>query len=137
MIRVGLTANQKKLFAFVETELQAGKPAPSFDEMKVFMGLRSKSGIHRMVEALVERGWLIRMPNRARSIALPSATTLAEIRQILEDREIERSRLPQTMIRISVPQAFARQLSDFCARRRCIPSEIIQEVLNAHMRGQS
>lgn len=137
MTRVGLTANQKKLFAFVEAQLQAGKPAPSFEEMKDFMGLRSKSGIARMIEALVERGWLVAIPNRARSLALPPSASLAEVRQILEDREIQRSRLPVATIRISVPQAFARQLSDFCARRRCIPSEVIQEVLSAHMRGQS
>ena len=136
MTRVGLTANQKKLFAFVEAELLADRRPPSFEEMREFMGLRSKSGIHRMIEALVERGWLVRLPNRARSLALPPSSSLAEIRQILEEREIERSRLPTTTIRIDVPQTFARQLSDFCARRRCIPSEIIQEVLSAHMRGQ-
>jgi SOS-response transcriptional repressor LexA len=137
MTRVGLTANQKKLFAFVEAQLLAGMPAPSFEEMREFMGLRSKSGIARMIEALVERGWLVTIPNRARSLALPPSASLAEVRQILEDREIQRSRLPETTIRISVPQDFARQLSDFCARRRCIPSEVILEVLGAHMRGQT
>lgn len=136
MTRVGLTSSQKKLFVFVETELLADRRPPSFDEMRDFMGLRSKSSIHRMIEALVERGWLIRMPNRARSLALPPSSSVAEIRRILEDREIERSRLPVTTIRISVPQSFARELSDFCARRRCIPSEVILEVLGAHMRGQ-
>lgn len=137
MIRVGLTANQKKLFAFVEAELLAGRLAPSYEEMRDFMGLRSKSGVARIVEALVERGWLVTIPNRARSLALPPSAAVGEVRALLAEREISRQTAPTATLRIDVPQGFARQLADFCARRQRIPSDVILEVVGAHMRGQS
>jgi repressor LexA len=73
-----LTNHQFKLLRFIHERLtEAGVP-PSFEEMKDFMGLRSKSGIHRMVTGLEERGFIRRLPNRARAIEvlkLPEAMT--------------------------------------------------------------
>src|SRR4029078_10950048 len=63
-----LTRKQFELLRFIHERLtEAGVP-PSFDEMKDALDLRSKSGIHRLITALEERGLIRRLPNRARAI---------------------------------------------------------------------
>jgi repressor LexA len=63
-----LTRKQLELLRFIHERLtEAGVP-PSFDEMKDALDLRSKSGIHRLITALEERGFIRRLPNRARAI---------------------------------------------------------------------
>src|SRR3974377_2315380 len=63
-----LTRKQFELLRFIHERLtEAGAP-PSFDEMKDALDLRSKSGIHRLITALEERGFIRRLPNRARAI---------------------------------------------------------------------
>lgn len=63
-----LTQKQKDLLIFIHERLQSGDIAPSFEEMKNALGLKSKSGIHRLISALVERGYLERLPHRARAL---------------------------------------------------------------------
>ena len=72
-----LTKKQRELLVFIHSRLQETGVSPSFDEMRHALDLRSKSGIHRLVGALEERGFIRRLPNRARAlevIKLPSAT---------------------------------------------------------------
>ncbi len=63
-----LTRKQKDLLVFIHERMQQGDVAPSFEEMKEALGLKSKSGIHRLINALVERGYLERLPHRARAL---------------------------------------------------------------------
>ncbi|OIN87091.1 MAG: repressor LexA [Alphaproteobacteria bacterium CG1_02_46_17] len=63
-----LTKKQRELLLFIHHRLQGGGVAPSFDEMKEALDLKSKSGIHRLITGLVERGYLQRLPNRARAV---------------------------------------------------------------------
>jgi len=63
-----LTQKQKDLLLFIHDRMQDGGVPPSFDEMKDALDLKSKSGIHRLIMALVERGFIRRLPNRARAI---------------------------------------------------------------------
>jgi repressor LexA len=63
-----LTKKQKDLLLFIHERMRGGDIAPSFDEMREALGLQSKSGIHRLVTALVERGYLERLPHRARAL---------------------------------------------------------------------
>jgi repressor LexA len=63
-----LTQKQKDLLILIHERMQDGEIAPSFDEMREELGLKSKSGIHRLITALVERGYLERLPNRARAL---------------------------------------------------------------------
>jgi repressor LexA len=63
-----LTRKQKDLLLFIHERMSTGDIAPSFEEMKEALGLKSKSGIHRLIGALVERGYLERLPNRARAL---------------------------------------------------------------------
>jgi repressor LexA len=63
-----LTRKQAELLRFIHERLKEAGVPPSFDEMKDALDLRSKSGIHRLVTALEERGFIRRLPNRARAI---------------------------------------------------------------------
>ena len=63
-----LTKKQKDLLLFIHERMKAGDIAPSFDEMRDALALKSKSGIHRLITGLVERGYLERLPHRARAL---------------------------------------------------------------------
>lgn len=63
-----LTAKQHELLRFINGRVQETGVPPSFDEMKEALDLKSKSGIHRLIMALEERGFIRRLPNRARAV---------------------------------------------------------------------
>ena len=63
-----LTVKQRELLLFINRQLTATGVSPSFDEMKDALRLKSKSGIHRLVTGLAERGFIRRLPHRARAL---------------------------------------------------------------------
>ncbi|QQP91948.1 transcriptional repressor LexA [Skermanella sp. TT6] len=63
-----LTRKQYELLLFINDRLGEGGVSPSFDEMKDALGLKSKSGIHRLITGLEERGFIRRLPHRARAL---------------------------------------------------------------------
>jgi len=63
-----LTKKQHQLLIFIRDRMNSDGVAPSFDEMKEALKLKSKSGIHRLIMALEERGFLRRLPHRARAL---------------------------------------------------------------------
>jgi repressor LexA len=63
-----LTRKQHELLLFINRRLSEGGVSPSFDEMKEALGLRSKSGIHRLITGLEERQFIRRLPHRARAL---------------------------------------------------------------------
>ncbi|MCW8835987.1 MAG: transcriptional repressor LexA [Rhodospirillales bacterium] len=63
-----LTKKQRQLLIYIDEKLRENGVAPSFDEMKEALDLRSKSGIHRLISALEERGFIRRLPHRARAL---------------------------------------------------------------------
>jgi len=65
-----LTKKQKDLLLFIHEKMSQDDIPPSFEEMKVALGLKSKSGIHRLISALVERGYIERLPHRARALEI-------------------------------------------------------------------
>ncbi|MEM7191317.1 MAG: transcriptional repressor LexA [Pseudomonadota bacterium] len=65
-----LTPKQKELLMFIHERLKESGVPPSFDEMKEALDLRSKSGIHRLITALEERGFVRRLPHRARAMEI-------------------------------------------------------------------
>jgi repressor LexA len=72
-----LTRKQFELLRFINERLKESGVPPSFDEMKDALDLRSKSGIHRLITALEERGFIRRLPNRARAIEVIKLPDLA------------------------------------------------------------
>lgn len=76
-----LTKKQRDLLLLIHERMSQGEIAPSFEEMKNALGLKSKSGIHRLITGLVERGYLERLPHRARALEvkkLPEGFTPAD-----------------------------------------------------------
>jgi repressor LexA len=74
-----LTRKQRELLKFIQNRLGDSGISPSFDEMKEALGLRSKSGVHRLITGLEERGFIRRLPHRARAlevVKLPDDQTL-------------------------------------------------------------
>lgn len=79
-----LTRKQHELLVFIEKRLGESGVAPSFDEMKEALGLKSKSGIHRLITGLSERGFIRRLPHRARAlevVRLPENVSVGEARR--------------------------------------------------------
>lgn len=78
-----LTRKQYELLVFINRRLSDGGVSPSFEEMKEALGLKSKSGIHRLISGLEERGFIRRLPHRARAlevVRLPEDTAIAAAR---------------------------------------------------------
>jgi len=65
-----LTRKQYELLMFIRQNMKENGIPPSFEEMKEALGLRSKSGIHRLITALEERGFIRRLPHRARALEI-------------------------------------------------------------------
>ena len=63
-----LTRKQHELITFIQNKLEESGISPSFEEMKEALDLKSKSGVHRLISALEERGFIRRLPNRARAL---------------------------------------------------------------------
>ena len=84
-----LTKKQRELLLFIDRKLQDDQVCPSFEEMKSALNLKSKSGIHRLVSALEERGFIRRLVNKARALeVIKSAPDSTEIKgnPLLNDR---------------------------------------------------
>jgi repressor LexA len=80
-----LTAKQRELLLFIDQRLKQDGISPSFDEMREALELKSKSGVHRLISALEERGFIRRLPNRARAlevVKLPEVQTSAKVVQL-------------------------------------------------------
>ncbi len=63
-----LTKKQKNLLIFINEKLKRTGVSPSYDEMRMSLNLKSKSGIHRLISALEERGFIKRLPHKARAL---------------------------------------------------------------------
>ena len=107
-----LTAKQKDLLVFIHTRVQETGVPPSFDEMKEALDLRSKSGIHRLITALEERGFIRRLPHRARAleiIKLPDAMLEAGGGRRAKVQPAQQSRTPRTDRLPEMPAAHIAQ----------------------------
>ena len=133
MTRVGLTRKQRALFVFVEAEILADRPAPSFEEIQAHLGLASKSGVHRLVTSVVERGWLVRLPNKARSLALPGSARAEDLAAVAADRRADLD----GKVSVDLGPTLASRLAAFCAERRRTKQDVVLEALDAHLRWPS
>jgi hypothetical protein len=108
-----LTRKQFELLRFIHERLKEAGVPPSFDEMKDALDLRSKSGIHRLITALEERGFIRRLPNRARAIEvirLPESVghgmgtrSRGFTPSVIDGSQpVRRSRLFKTRVRLSI-----------------------------------
>ncbi len=89
-----LTGKQYQLLVFIHNRLQDSGVSPSFDEMKEALGLKSKSGVHRLITGLEERGFLRRLPHRARALEVVKLPENMRPEDLLQDLD-----LPPNVIR--------------------------------------
>ena len=93
-----LTKKQLELLTFLKNHLNKNDVPPSFDEMKDALNLKSKSGIHRLVSALEERGFIRRLPNRARAIEIIKTTaiepSIKSVNETLPQRQFSPNVIP-------------------------------------------
>jgi len=78
-----LTKKQNKLFNFLKDRIKKTNVSPSFEEMKIAMGLKSKSGIQRLIDGLVERGFIEKKNNKKRAINIISASNPKKDNQLI------------------------------------------------------
>ncbi len=98
-----LTRKQHELLRFINERLSESGVSPSFDEMKDALGLKSKSGIHRLITALEERGFIRRLPHRARALEVLK----------LPEEAVANTRAPETGFSASVIRGnFAARTAD-------------------------
>ena len=98
-----LTQKQLKLLEFIHNRTQKDGVSPSFDEMKEALDLRSKSGIHRLITALEERGFIRRLAHRARAIEvtkMPGSSTILQNKFIPRVFEGSRPSRPSSAINV-------------------------------------
>jgi repressor LexA len=116
-----LTRKQNELLLFINKRLNEGGVSPSFDEMKEALRLKSKSGIHRLITGLEERGFLRRLPHRARALQvlkLPEAAAMPapNVTPLLDSRrgmaEAREAFVPQIVRGEKVPLAGAIQAAN-------------------------
>ena len=92
-----LTRKQHELLKFIDARLAEGGVSPSFEEMKDALALRSKSGVHRLINALEERAFIRRLPNRARALEvlkMPEIRAAAPEGQVIH-ADFAKRRTPQ------------------------------------------
>ena len=126
MTPVGLTARQRDLLTFIQGRLKASHIPPSFAEMAAHLGLKSKSGVLRLVDALVERGHLVRMRQRARAIALPGPEHRAA------PQHAER---PAPGLSVRLSPYLTQRLETYCRERGKEPASVIDVALLNHIAG--
>jgi repressor LexA len=127
-----LTKKQLDLLEFIHKRLQRDGVPPSFDEMKVALDLRSKSGIHRLITALEERGFIRRLAHRARAIEivkLPESLGGAPQTQGFSPRVIDGDRpdTPPPASAITVSGAEVRELPLMGKIAAGVPIEAIND----------
>jgi len=93
-----LTRKQHELLLFIHRHLQKNGVSPSFDEMKDALALKSKSGIHRLITGLEERGFIRRLPHRARAV---------EVMRLPSDIEAAAAQPDEEEVQQQPPRGFA------------------------------
>lgn len=116
-----LTRKQHELICFIEDRLAETGISPSFEEMKEALGLKSKSGVHRLISALEERGFLRRLPNRARALEI--------------------TRMPERGDRVATraeaaPSASSDNVLSFPARATPRPAPVVNDVISLPLHGR-
>ncbi len=122
-----LTRKQLELLDFIQKRTQRDGVPPSFDEMKVALDLRSKSGIHRLITALEERGFIRRLAHRARAIEIVKLPEAME-RPGFSPRLIQGDRADAPRGAIPVEPAHAMELPVMGRIAAGVPIEAISEV---------
>ena len=122
-----LTKKQRDLLLFIHQRLSVDDVPPSFEEMKEALGLKSKSGIHRLITALEERGFIRRLAHRARAIEIVKLPDAME-KPGFRPRVIEGDRSAPPKGAMPVEPVHAMELPVMGRIAAGVPIEAISEV---------
>ncbi|NGQ91343.1 transcriptional repressor LexA [Rhodobacter sp. HX-7-19] len=122
-----LTRKQIELLDFIKTRMEADGVPPSFDEMKDALDLRSKSGIHRLITALEERGFIRRLAHRARALEIVKLPEAME-KPGFKPRVIEGNRPERPPAALPVEPVHALELPVMGRIAAGVPIEAIAEI---------
>ncbi|PLL13007.1 repressor LexA [Tabrizicola sp. TH137] len=122
-----LTRKQLELLDFIKTRMDADGVPPSFDEMKEALDLRSKSGIHRLITALEERGFIRRLAHRARALEIVKLPEAME-KPGFKPRVIEGAKAEAPRNALPVEAVHALELPVMGRIAAGVPIEAIAEV---------
>lgn len=122
-----LTRKQLELLDFIKTRMDADGVPPSFDEMKEALDLRSKSGVHRLITALEERGFIRRLAHRARALEIVKLPEAME-KPGFKPRVIEGSKADAPRNAIPVEAVHALELPVMGRIAAGVPIEAIAEI---------
>lgn len=122
-----LTRKQLELLEFIQKRMAHDGVPPSFDEMKEALDLRSKSGIHRLITALEERGFIRRLPHRARALEIVKLPEAME-KPGFTPRVIEGDRTDPPRGAMPVSEGHAMELPVMGRIAAGVPIEAISEV---------
>ena len=100
-----LTRKQHELIRFIQARLEESGVSPSFEEMKDALDLKSKSGVHRLISALEERGFIRRLPNRARALEVLRQPDDVGARPVAAAPRVSAPVAPQTRAPAAPPTA--------------------------------
>ena len=95
-----LTRKQYELLTYIDGRIRQNGVSPSFEEMKEALDLKSKSGVHRLISALEERGFIRRLPNRARALEvlkMPDSAVAGSMPKPANDLGAQTTRVPAQM----------------------------------------
>lgn len=115
MIGFTLTAKQAECLAFIDQHIKATGSAPSFDEIMAAIGLKSKSGVHRIIQGLELRGHIRRLPGRSRAIEIVDQSRdqlrflAPDVRRWVILRAQISGRLPETWLSIEMRNLMDRE----------------------------
>jgi len=126
-----LTRKQLELLSFIKSRTEADGVPPSFDEMKEALDLRSKSGIHRLITALEERGFIRRLAHRARAleiVKLPEAMERPGFKPAFAPKVIQGDRTDPPRGALPVQAVHALELPVMGRIAAGVPIEAISEV---------
>lgn len=123
-----LTKKQRDLLEFIHTRVQRDGVPPSFDEMKEALDLRSKSGIHRLITALEERGFIRRLAHRARALEIVKLPETLQPKQGFTPRVIDGDKPDQTPPHAMPVQSGSVELAVMGKIAAGVPIEAISEV---------
>ncbi|SFB80194.1 transcriptional repressor LexA [Tropicimonas isoalkanivorans] len=126
-----LTKKQLDLLEFIHKRMQRDGVPPSFDEMKDALDLRSKSGIHRLITALEERGFIRRLAHRARAIEivkLPEALQSKGFSPVVIENDAPEMAEPRTAANSRLVEVHAAELPVMGRIAAGVPIEAISEV---------
>ncbi|GJD93393.1 LexA family protein [Methylobacterium iners] len=148
--KLNLTIRQRQLLDFISARVAAGLEAPSYTEMADHLGVASKSNIHRLVQGLIERGYLHEMPaNRKRALTLVSESASAAMAAptsapalppqagLVRIQNVDAATGTATLdYAVKLPTALALELLEHCQSRQEAPNEIVITAIVRHLRRQ-